>query len=182
MSQSETWKRGHLDCIQDGYENCPFASIGGLEARHAPVAPKYIPAEEAADYLAGYCQSALEQYGSDWRTCTFSWQPAITIEGMRPAMRPLRDNVLVKVRRPETTTKSGLFIPEEKVQKSLFGEVLAVGPGRFIEKTGEVRPVEVKPGQVVVLHGTAGHEVKIDDDPNHLIVREDEIQALVEEP
>ncbi len=97
-------------------------------------------------------------------------------------MKPLRDNVLVKVRRPETTTKSGLFIPEERVQKTLFGEVLAVGPGRFIEKTGEVRPVEVKPGQVVVLHGTAGHEVKIDDDPNHLIVREDEIQALVEEP
>lgn len=97
-------------------------------------------------------------------------------------MKPLRDNILVRVRRPETTTKSGLFIPEERVQKTILAEVLAVGPGRFIETTGEVRPVDVKPGQVVVLHGTAGHEVKIDDDPNHLIVREDEIQAVVEEP
>jgi co-chaperonin GroES (HSP10) len=75
-----------------------------------------------------------------------------------------------------------LFGDEERVQKTVFAEVLAVGPGRFIETTGTVRPVEVKPGQVVVLHGTAGHEVKANDDPNHLIVREDEIQAIVEEP
>lgn len=182
--QTNAWKRGHLECIQDACENCPFAAIGGLEARSAPQAPKYIPAAEAADFIAGYCQAALEQYGADWATCTFSWQPALTIESTprNPTMEPLRDNILVKVRRPPTTTASGLFVPEERVQKTLFGEVLAVGPGRYIEKTGEVRPVEIQPGQVVVLHGTAGHEVSINDDPNHLIVREGEVQAIVEEP
>lgn len=77
--RSENWRRGHLDCVQDSCENCPFASVGGLEQRHHPIAPNYIPGGLAAEYLAGYEAAALELYGADWRTCTFSWQPALTI-------------------------------------------------------------------------------------------------------
>lgn len=73
-------QRGRSDCGQDACENCPFASIGGLERRSAMEAPGYIPAEVASEYLAGYAEQAQAMYGDDWRTCSFGWGPAITIQ------------------------------------------------------------------------------------------------------
>lgn len=82
--KSENWKRAYLDCVQDACENCPFASIGGLTQRTAMAVPKYIRPEDAEEYLNGYRQAALEQYGPGWETCTFSWGPAIIIKGREP--------------------------------------------------------------------------------------------------
>ncbi len=74
-----TFERARMDCIQDGCENAPFASIGGLEARSNMKAPRWIAAENANEYLAGYRAEALKQYGSDWETCQFSWSAALEI-------------------------------------------------------------------------------------------------------
>lgn len=76
-----TFDRGRTDCIQDSYENVPFSSVGGLERRYSLVKPRWILDEDAPEYLAGYTWQAQELYGDDWRTCPFSWQPAITIGG-----------------------------------------------------------------------------------------------------
>jgi hypothetical protein len=80
MAMSE-FERGRMDCIMDSCENAPFASIGGLSARESLTAPKYIAPADAAEYLRGYEAQALAMYGDDWRTCSFSWRLAITIEG-----------------------------------------------------------------------------------------------------
>jgi hypothetical protein len=76
----DPYRRGTLDAAQDYCENCPFGSVGGLESRAALVAPKWITPAEHADYLQGYSEAARRMYGDDWRTCSFGWAPAITID------------------------------------------------------------------------------------------------------
>lgn len=77
---TDPFRQGVLNCMQDGFENCPFASIGGLDARTNPVL-KYAKPGEEAEYWRGYKACALASYGPDWETCTFSWGPALTIGG-----------------------------------------------------------------------------------------------------
>ncbi len=77
---SEAFARGASNCYQDRCENCPFSSVGGLERRSNMRAPEYVAAADAEDYLRGYRAQALDMYGADWATCSFSWSPAITIE------------------------------------------------------------------------------------------------------
>lgn len=79
---TKAFRQGVLDCMQDGMENAPFASIGGLDARKNPVL-KYAKPGDESEYWRGYKACALASYGADWETCAFSWSPAITINGPR---------------------------------------------------------------------------------------------------
>ena len=82
VQASHRWgpaERGRTDCMQDSFENCPFASIGGLAARDNPQAPRYIPEAFRRDYLDAYAEAARALFGHDWRTCSFEWRPALTI-------------------------------------------------------------------------------------------------------
>jgi hypothetical protein len=73
------WTRAGHDCIQDHCENVPFASIGGTDHRDDPVKPKWIRDEDWEDYLRGYVAQAEAIYGTDWKTCQFSWKLALVI-------------------------------------------------------------------------------------------------------
>lgn len=73
-------RRARTNCVQDGCENAPFASVGGLEQRASMRAPHWIPPEDAEEYLRAYRDEARSQYGEDWATCGFGWAPALTIE------------------------------------------------------------------------------------------------------
>ena len=77
--QGDVYQHAWTNMVQDGCENAPFSSIGGLEGRADPKAPKYIAEADAAEYLRGYTEAARYHYGDDWQTCTFSWGPALTI-------------------------------------------------------------------------------------------------------
>ncbi len=64
---------------------CParrFASIGGLDKRLCPTAPSWVPAADHEPYLIGYVKQALDMFGTDWATCSFGWQHALTIEAV----------------------------------------------------------------------------------------------------
>ena len=58
-------------------------------------------------------------------------------------LRPLGDRVVVRPQEAEEKTASGLVIPDTAKEKPQQGEVLAVGPGRRSENTGELIPVDV---------------------------------------
>jgi len=73
------YERGRTDCYLDRCENTPFASVGGLDKRDSPLAPKYIDPQHARGYIAGYESMSEDLYGSDWKTCSFSWKLAVTI-------------------------------------------------------------------------------------------------------
>ena len=74
---------------------------------------------------------------------------------------PLEDRVLVTRLEKEETTKSGIVLPDTAQEKPTKGKVLAVGPGKYSDK-GELIPMPVKEGDIVVFAKYAGTELKLD--------------------
>ena len=74
------------------------------------------------------------------------------------ALTPLEDKIIIKQAAAETTTASGLVIPDSAKEKPQQGEVLAVGPGRRND-AGERIPMDVKVGDKVLYSKYGGTEV-----------------------
>ena len=92
------------------------------------------------------------------------------------AIKPLEDRIVVQALEAETTTASGLVIPDTAKEKPQEGTVLAVGPGRF--EDGNRVPLDVKVGDRVLYSKYGGTEVKIDGD-ELLVIRESDLLAIV---
>jgi chaperonin GroES len=93
-------------------------------------------------------------------------------------IRPLHDRVIIKRIEEEETTKGGIIIPDSAKEKPSEGKVVAVGNGKTLDN-GEVKALEVKKGDKVLFGKYAGTEIKIEGE-EHLIMREDDIIAIVE--
>ena len=93
-------------------------------------------------------------------------------------VKPLEDRIVVRPNESETTTASGLVIPDTAKEKPQQGEVLAVGPGRRSEQTGEIIPLDVKVGDTVVYSKYGGTEIS-DDGADVLILNGRDILAIV---
>src|SRR5580692_7949707 len=78
------------------------------------------------------------------------------------SLLPLDDRIVVRPSEADQTTASGLVIPDTAKEKPQQGEVLAVGPGRRAEQTGELVPLDVKVGDKVVYSKYGGTEITID--------------------
>src|SRR4051812_36911493 len=74
-------------------------------------------------------------------------------------LQPLDDRIVVQPSDAEETTASGLVIPDTAKEKPQQGDVLAVGPGRRSEQTGEIIPLDVKVGDKVVYSKYGGTEI-----------------------
>ena len=77
-------------------------------------------------------------------------------------LQPLEDRIVVRPSKSEETTASGLVIPDTAKEKPQQGEVLAAGPGRRSEHTGEVIPLGISVGDKVVYSKYGGTEITID--------------------
>jgi len=77
-------------------------------------------------------------------------------------LQPLDDRIVVKPGDAEETTASGLVIPDTAKEKPQQGEVLAVGPGRRAEQSGEVIPLDIAVGDTVVYSKYGGTEITVD--------------------
>ncbi|HET8620837.1 MAG TPA: co-chaperone GroES, partial [Acidimicrobiales bacterium] len=80
------------------------------------------------------------------------------------ALQPLDDRIVVKPGESEETTASGLVIPDTAKEKPQQGEVIAVGPGKRSEQTGDIIPVGVSVGDTVLYSKYGGTEVTVDGD------------------
>jgi chaperonin GroES len=74
-------------------------------------------------------------------------------------LQPLEDRIVVRPGEAEETTASGLVIPDTAKEKPQQGEVLAVGPGKRSEQTGDLIPVDVNVGDTVVYSKYGGTEI-----------------------
>ena len=74
-------------------------------------------------------------------------------------LQPREDRIVVRPGQSEETTASGLVIPDTAKEKPQQGEVLAVGPGRRSENTGELIPMDIEVGDVVVYAKYGGTEI-----------------------
>ena len=74
-------------------------------------------------------------------------------------LQPLEDRIVVRPAAPEQTTASGLVIPDTATEKPQQGEVIAAGPGKRSDTSGEVIPMDVSVGDVVVYSKYGGTEI-----------------------
>lgn len=93
-------------------------------------------------------------------------------------IQPLADRVLLKVLEAESKTKGGIVLPDTAKEKPQEGEIVAVGKGKAGED-GTVRPLEVKAGDRVLFAKYSGTEVTTKEGDSYLIVREDDILAII---
>ena len=92
-------------------------------------------------------------------------------------LRPLHDRVIVKRVEEEDKTAGGIIIPDAAKEKPQQGKVIAVGKGKILEN-GKISPLAVKKGDRILFGKYAGQDIKIDGE-EHLIMREDEILAII---
>ncbi len=93
-------------------------------------------------------------------------------------IKPLYDRVVLKRLEEEEVKKGGIIIPDTAKEKPQQAEVIAVGDGKILEN-GQKVPLSVKPGDKVLIGKYSGTDVKIGDE-EYVIVREDEILAIIE--
>jgi len=93
-------------------------------------------------------------------------------------IQPLGDRVVVKPLEAEAKTKGGILLPENAKEKPQQGEIVAVGKGKTLEN-GTVSPLEVKVGDKVLYGKYSGNEITTKDGEELLIMREEDILAIV---
>jgi chaperonin GroES len=93
-------------------------------------------------------------------------------------VKPLNDRVLVLRIGEEEKTTGGIIIPDTAKEKPQEGKVIAVGPGK-VNDEGKKITLDVKAGDKVLFGKYSGNEIRIDG-VEHLIMREDDILAIIE--
>ena len=91
-------------------------------------------------------------------------------------IKPLADRVVIKMLESEETTKSGIVLPGAAKEKPQLAEVVAVGPGGYVD--GKEIKMEVKVGDKVLMSKYAGTEVKLDG-VEYIILKQSNILAKV---
>ena len=87
-------------------------------------------------------------------------------------IRPLADRVIIEPAAAETTTASGIIIPDTAQEKPQKGIVIAAGNGKVDE------PMTVAVGDTVLYGKYAGTEFKFEGE-DYLILRESDILAII---
>ena len=93
-------------------------------------------------------------------------------------VRPLHDRILVRRLDAEAKTAGGIIIPDTAKEKPQEAKVVAVGAGK-IGDDGKRQPMGVKPGDRILFGKYSGSDVKLDGD-DHLIIREEDVLAILE--
>lgn len=93
-------------------------------------------------------------------------------------IRPLYDRIIVDRKDAETTTASGIIIPDSAKEKPMEGTIIAAGKGRL--KQDGIIPLDVKVGDTVLFSAYAGSDVKIDG-KTYLMMKEDDVLGVIED-
>ena len=91
--------------------------------------------------------------------------------------RPLHDRIVVKRIDEEEKTAGGIIIPDTAKEKPMQGEIVAAGPGKRNDN-GDVSPLDVKAGDLVIFGKWSGTEVTIDGQ-ELLIMNESDIMGVL---
>ncbi|HET9926482.1 MAG TPA: co-chaperone GroES [Methylomirabilota bacterium] len=93
-------------------------------------------------------------------------------------IRPLHDRIVVKREEEKEVKKGSIIVPDTAKEKPQEGKVIAVGRGKVTED-GKKVPLDVKPRDRILFGKYSGSEVKIDDE-EYLIMKEDDVLAIIE--
>jgi len=94
-------------------------------------------------------------------------------------IKPLGDRIVIQRFDPEEKSTGGILLPDGARNKPQKGKVLAVGPGHML-KDGTRRALQLKEGDVVLFTNWAGDEFKHSHGKDVLLMREEDVLAVVE--
>jgi chaperonin GroES len=92
-------------------------------------------------------------------------------------IRPLDDRVVVEPFEAEERTAGGIVLPDSAREKPQQGKVIATGPGKLLEKTGERGKMSLKVGDRVFYGKYSGTEIELDG-TEYVILRESDVLAV----
>jgi len=93
-------------------------------------------------------------------------------------IKPLGDRIVIKPLEAESKTKGGIVLPDTAKEKPQEGKVVAVGKGKVLEN-GSVQAPEVKVGDKVLYGKYSGNEITTKEGEELLIMREEDILAII---
>jgi chaperonin GroES len=96
----------------------------------------------------------------------------------RMNVRPLHDRIIVKRLEEGEQQVGGIIIPDTAKEKPQQGKVIAAGSGK-VKDDGKRTPLDVKSGDLILFGKYSGQEIKLDGE-EYLIMREDEVLAIIE--
>ncbi len=88
-------------------------------------------------------------------------------------IRPLTDRIVVRPLEAEEKTAGGILLPDTAQEKPMKGEVVAVGPGKFVESRGDRIPPPLKTGDRVIYGKWAGTEVRVEGEEYKILEAKD---------
>ena len=88
-------------------------------------------------------------------------------------IRPLQDRIVVRPLEAEEKTAGGILLPDTAQEKPMQGEVVAVGPGKFVESKGDRVPPPLKHGDRVIYGKWAGTEVRVEGEEYKILEAKD---------
>jgi chaperonin GroES len=94
-------------------------------------------------------------------------------------VNPLENRILVRPSDPLKVTKGGIVIPDNAREKPSEGTVTHVGPGKLAE-TGELVPLTVAVGDVVIYSKYAGTEIQVEG-VDHVLLKDVDCLAKITE-
>ena len=93
-------------------------------------------------------------------------------------VRPLHDRIIIRRLEEGEQNVGGIIIPDTAKEKPQQGKVIAAGTGK-VKDDGKRTPLDVKTGDVILFGKYSGQEIKLEGE-EHLIMREDEVLAVVD--
>ena len=93
-------------------------------------------------------------------------------------LQPMGERIVVQREESEETTAGGIVLPDSAREKPARGTVVAVGSGRLLDD-GSRAESQLKEGDNVLFSSYAGETVEIDD-VEYLLMREDDVLAVIE--
>ena len=93
-------------------------------------------------------------------------------------LRPMSDCIIVKQHEEETVTASGIVLAFAKTEKKFQGDIVRAGPGKIMDN-GQLRPMALKEGEVVLFGEYSGQKFKYEDQ-EYLMMREPDVIGVVE--
>ena len=94
-------------------------------------------------------------------------------------LQPLGDRVVIKREESEETTTGGILLPDSAKDKPARGQVISIGNGRLLDD-GSRGELQVKVGDRVIFSSYGGETLNLDDE-ELLLMREDDILAIIED-
>ena len=94
-------------------------------------------------------------------------------------VRPLHDRIIIRRLEEGEQKVGGIIIPDSAKEKPQQGKVIAAGTGK-VKDDGTRQAPDVKAGDLILFGKYSGQEIKLDGE-DYLIMKEDEILAVIED-